>query len=185
MSIKQKAIRNSFFSGISVIVICLILRVIDAGGLMAYYLLFAPGIVYGIAVGKQLSIPENPGLFVMVSAIVYILCFLGVIATGIDITPLKIIVFSAMGAGLLSVFYHLMMRKRVHVLKMYMNCIFSGILTAVTPAICCYIYDTYPHKIGSSELSLANLAFWGILAIFPLWQMIFTAVLINSQIQHE
>jgi hypothetical protein len=179
---KDLLVRNTLLSGLFIYAICIISVYFNLGWALLYFLLFAPGAAYGIAVSPAFKKRGQPTTFVFVAIVIYVAMLFIAGIYKLQFTPLRVIAASTVGSVVTLLAYHYLITKSLPALKLLIGGILVGVVSAIPSAISCYYMQGY-----SFDQIIDTMISAGFYSIFPLWQLLFTIFVANHPIyeKHE
>jgi hypothetical protein len=173
--LKNRLIVSSLISGLSTLLICVLLYLFQLPWLILYFLISLPGLIYGIIISIY-SPTAGEGkrvLFVIFSSIINFVCFM---LTDVgERFPLpfyfKILVSSSAASILLFICYYLLIVKCDFV-KTFLKFSAVGFFSAIPSAIFYYLMS-----ISKEDSLIGSIFYCGLFTIYPIWQTWFAIVL--------
>jgi hypothetical protein len=169
--LKTSISKAALASGLLVYIIILVLLFSRAGSSILLAICVAPGLVYGLALTTSANKPVSAIraiFFVLLSMAINIMCvyyttenfpFSG------QNESFKLVLFSAIGAILLTICYDLVLVRRFSVFRTIVLPSILGIAASLVSTLCMYllISDKYNEFVST-------ILWVGMLTVFPLWQ---------------
>jgi hypothetical protein len=169
--LKTSISKAAFASGLLVFIILLVLLFSRAGSTILLAICVVPGLVYGLALTASTNKPVSP-----IRAIFLVLLSMAINFTCVYCTTenfpfcgqteaFKLVLFSAIGAILLTICYDLVLVRRFSVFRTLAMPLILGTAASPVSTLCMYLF------ISDKYDGFVSTILWvGMLTIFPLWQ---------------